>query len=432
MKGRLNLFQASMLRWRELYPYNAVHVMRIGKPLTAPDLQRAIDDVLTRFGLTGLNLDATRRRFEYEGGTAHASVHVLPPGPDAEETVRAEIERQLNAPFPREGPLDPFRFFAIDRGAGFDLGLGYDHFVAAGDSIVVLLMAIANRYGSAGTPPAAAEAPAKYAPTYGRLFLRQLLPTLVGLRRIPGNLASFRHAFRPRYPYGRSAAMGFMHCPIDGARVTALRRTAKAWGVTINDLLLALLLHTLSPLTEERRREPRRNELAVASNVNIRGDCGAAARGAFGQFLSSMLVSHPVPPGVGLEELARDVRGITTRIKREKLYLQTLLAMGVSGLIWRSLTPERRARFHGKAYPVWAGMTPLHVDALWQQAGGGTSAPEYFRAVPTGPLAPLVVAVTTAAGMLDIGISFRTAAFTRGDVDKMVVSIFERIDSLGQ
>lgn len=430
MKGRLNLFQTSMLRWRELYPYNAVHVIRIAQPLSAPRLQQGIDDVLARLGLTGLDLDVARGRFEYTGGAAHAPVQILPPGPDAAETVRAEIERQLNTPFNREGRIDPFRFFAVERGEGFDLGLAYDHVVAAGDSIIVLLKALADRYGDSGATPAAPGAPDVYPPTYRRLLARQLWPALIGMRRLPASLASFRHAFRPRYPYGHGAAMEFMHFRIDRPGVAAMRRTAAAWGATQNDLLLALLLHTLSPLTEERREQRRRNELAVASIVNIRGDCGPVARGAFGQFLSAFLVSHPVPPGVSLEALARDIRGITARIKREKLYLQTLFAMGVSGLMWRFLSPERRARFHGKAYPVWAGMTPLHVDALWKQAAGVTPTPEYVRAVPTGPLAPLVVAVTMADGTLDIGISFRTAAFTRGEIDNMATAIRDRINGM--
>ena len=29
MKGILNVFQAMMLRWRELHPYNAVHAVAI-------------------------------------------------------------------------------------------------------------------------------------------------------------------------------------------------------------------------------------------------------------------------------------------------------------------------------------------------------------------------------------------------------------------
>jgi hypothetical protein len=182
--------------------------------------------------------------------------------------------------------------------------------------------------------------------------------------------------------------------------------------------------------TLARRGEARRNELAVASIVNIRGDCGPAARAAFGQFLSSFLVTHPVPPGATLEALARDVGRETARTKREKLYLQTLLALAASGIFWRLLSPERRARFHRRAYPVWAGTTSLNVDALWAAAPGMTAVPDYVRAVPTGPLAPLVVAVTTAGGRLALGISYRTAAFTRADMDKIAASIRDSIASL--
>ncbi len=68
---------------------------------------------------------------------------------------------------------------------------------------------------------------------------------------------------------------------------------------------------------------------------------------------------------------------------------------------------------------MWAGCTPLDVDALWRDAGGGTPPREYLRAVSTGPLAPLVVAVTTAGEGLHLGISFRTAAFTREEISRI-------------
>jgi hypothetical protein len=79
---------------------------------------------------------------------------------------------------------------------------------------------------------------------------------------------------------------------------------------------------------------------------------------------------------------------------------------------------------------VWAGLSSLNVDALLARAAGTAPAPEYVRAVPTGPLTPVVVAVTMAAGMLEIGISFRTAAFTRGEIDKMAASILHCVDRL--
>ena len=43
MKGRLNLFQAAMLRWRSLHPYSAVHAVRIDRPLDAKRLSAGFD-----------------------------------------------------------------------------------------------------------------------------------------------------------------------------------------------------------------------------------------------------------------------------------------------------------------------------------------------------------------------------------------------------
>ena len=65
----------------------------------------------------------------------------------------------------------------------------------------------------------------------------------------------------------------------------------------------------------------------------------------------------------------------------------------------------------------------VNVDALWAHAGGRMPPPEYLRAVSTGPLAPLVVAITITAGVLHAGISYRTAAFTPADVDVIAAGI---------
>ena len=42
MRGKLNLFQATMLRWRELHPYSAVHAVHVAMPLDAVRLEAAI------------------------------------------------------------------------------------------------------------------------------------------------------------------------------------------------------------------------------------------------------------------------------------------------------------------------------------------------------------------------------------------------------
>ena len=432
MKGRFNLFQATMLRWRELHPYNAVHVVRIDHALDPARLASVIGGELAAFGLTGLTLDVARARYEYGGGAATPSIAVHAGGGDPMPVLAREIERELNRPFARDGPLDPFRFFVVDSGPRFHLGLTYDHFIAGGDSIVALMQEIFAGYCGSKALPDHARSRERYPATYRRLFLRHPGLVLRGLRRMRPMAASCRRSVRPRYPGGHDPHNAFAYCRVDPPEFAALTTTAKAWGVTVNDLLMAILLHVLEPLAGERAPTERRRELAVGSIVNLRRDFGSDPNTTFGQFLSSVRVSHPMPPGISLQQLACDVHAETACIKREKLYLQSLMAIGASGMLWRVLSREQREGFYTKNYPAWGAVTMVNVDALWAHAGGQMPPPEYLRAVSTGPLAPLVVAVTTAAGVLHAGISYRTAAFTPADVDRIAAGIVACAKRLAQ
>src|SRR4030095_5242703 len=135
-----------MLRWRALHPYNAVHVAFVERELDPERLRDAIGAQLVAAGLTGLVLDARAARYEYTGGAASVLLDVLGAGADAHAALCAEIERQLNQPFSADGPMVPFRFFALPDTGGFRLGLAYDHFTAGGDSIVALMQEIVDRY----------------------------------------------------------------------------------------------------------------------------------------------------------------------------------------------------------------------------------------------------------------------------------------------
>ncbi len=429
MKGRLNLFQESMLRWRDLHPYTAIHVGRVDRPLDAARLEAIIAHQLGALGLTGFSLDVTRRRFEYAGGPAEIALAVHAGGSQPGEVLAAVIERELNLPFAREGRLEPFRFFCIDSGPWFHLGLAYDHVISGGDSIVILLEGIVSRY--LGDKP---EAPPsrhleRYPETYGRLLLRQAAPALAGVRFLRGIAASCRRTVRPRGLKGRSPANGFVYRRLDPPEFAALLGAARAWGVTVNDLLLAALLQAMEPYAGRRSPDERRHELAVASIVNLRRDFGYDHT-TFGQFLSSFRVSHPLPPGIDLERLARDIHAETARIKSGKLYLQSLLGIAASGALWRFLSPAQRADFYAKNYPTWGAVTLVNVDALWENAGGRMPPPEYRRAVSTGPLAPVVVAATIAAGVLHAGISYQRAAFTASDIDHIADSFVGRLTHL--
>jgi hypothetical protein len=192
------------------------------------------------------------------------------------------------------------------------------------------------------------------------------------------------------------------------------------------------MLQTLSPLADKRQTARRRIYLAAASIINIRGDVGADVRAWFGQFLSSFRVAHRVPPGLALRELAQDIHAQSTEWKNRRLYLQTLVVMYYSSIVWRFLGLEQRQRFHVKNWPVWVGVTMLNVDALWREGGADPPAPAYLRGVSTGPLAPIVVAVTTAGGGLEAGISYRTGAFEAGTVDRIAAEVRQCLYTLGK
>ena len=72
MSVRLNLFQSTMLCWRDLYPYSAVHVVSVALPLDAARLDREVSLHLAELGLTSLDLDRRRRRYQWRASVGAA------------------------------------------------------------------------------------------------------------------------------------------------------------------------------------------------------------------------------------------------------------------------------------------------------------------------------------------------------------------------
>ena len=156
MRGKLNLFQATMLRWRELHPYSAVHAVHVAAPLDAARLRsgdraansRRADSPISRWmpRTTATTMPA-----------AHA--HGRAAGAGRRRRSAARPARRNRAPAePAVSGRRRARSVPVLRGrrttTSFDLALAYDHFIAGGDSIVLLLQAIVARYEGAATAPA--------------------------------------------------------------------------------------------------------------------------------------------------------------------------------------------------------------------------------------------------------------------------------------
>ena len=426
MRGHVNLFQASMLRWRDLHPYCASHVIAIEATLDAARLRATIAEVLEACGLTGLELADDHRSFVFAGGPASVALDFDEGGTSPFDAAAARIESTINITFPRSGRFDPIRVFAIRSGeSSFLLGLTYDHFIAGGDSIAVLVTDIADRYvGQAPLPPR----PERYPPGYARLLAAQATAFMRGLASLPGLLVGWRSAIRPHVRAPGDGTNGFAHFHVDASRTARLSSAAKRWGVTQNALLLACVLRSVAPIAAQRRHTGRRTKVALATIVNVRRDYQPPATQVFGQFLSSFRVVHPLPRDESIETLARALSQQARNAIDLKLYLMTLVAMGAAALLWPFADRSRRERLYLKYHPVFAGFTPLNVNALRRR--GASRDGDYLRAASTGPMAPMVVAVTSAGAALRIGITYRTAALEREDVRAVIASLQQSIDSL--
>ncbi|MFI4903157.1 MAG: hypothetical protein ACHP91_07055 [Burkholderiales bacterium] len=402
--GELNLFQRMMLRWRELHPYNAVHVVYVAQPLDAIRVRGAVAASLQAMGIADFALDATRRRYVYRGGPVEPALEVIDAADaDLDRVLSREIGAELNRPFAIGAPL---RFFAVASPAGFHLALAYDHFIAGGDSAAALLGIVVARIVGAPVDDAALR-PALYPATYASLVRRHPAWFARALAAMPAIARDSKSVYRCADRDPEDTHNAFEVIRVDAADTATLRRRARAQGVTLHDLVVAIMLKTLAPIAAGRVREHRRREIGVASIVNIRKDFGVETAGAFGQFLASMRIAHAVPDGVGIDALARDVRAITSPIKRRRLYLRTLYGLLFASAAWRFMSVGQRLRFYAKHHPAWAGVSMLDVDPLWPPSL--RPAARYTRGVSTGPLTPAVLAISTTTTGMSVGVSWRRA-----------------------
>jgi hypothetical protein len=406
-----------MLQWNELHPYSAVHVVRIRGALEAVRLRASIQTTVERRGLTRLELNRERFAFRYLGGPADCEIRTLAGAEDPYHAVVAEMERQLNLRFELAQPFSPFRFLVAPAGDSFLLGVVYFHPVADAESVVYLLKDIVASYVQEDTGTANNSLDL-YPDSRAHLLRRHPGILAHKLLAMPAQVRHLRQAHRPHYRDAGNMTNGLACFALPPEDLGALLAAGRAWNVTVNDLFLAFLMESLSACAAARDRARRRRKIAVGCIVNLRKDLGVDSRRAFGLFLGSFTVSHEVPADIGLRQLAEDIRRQTAPIKRHRLYLATPLDLGLARLFLRFFSPERRKRFYAKHYPLWGGITNMNLNLLWDTRG--RHAPlDYLRAVSTGPVTPLALSVTTLGDRVSLGLSYRTAVFTRTDIEDL-------------
>lgn len=416
-----------MLQWDEMHPYNAVHVARVPGILEAQRLQAGLSSALERAGLTRLVLDSWRHVYAYQDGPAPCEVKVLSQEPEATPALCAEVEWQLNTPFMPTPGFTPFRFFVMPATNSFFLGLVYFHPVADGEAIVHLLRTLLRDYLK---PDHSALAKLDRYPQHQAHLLRRYPG--VAARKVfafAGQLRRLRQSHRPRYREAQNLHNGFSFIAMPPEHLCSLVAAAKDWEVTVNDLLLALLFQSVAPLTGQRLQAKKRRRISVGCIVNLRKELGMDRAQVFGLFLGSFIVTHPMPTGIGLRELAQDIRQQTLATKRHRLYLATPMELAVGRFLWRFFSPARRKKFYQKNYPLWAGLTNMNLNSLWQPSAE-EGLIDYFRGVSTGPVTPLVFSVTTVGDHANVGLSYRSTVFSPQDIEQVQGHFVQHLEQL--
>ena len=406
--GKLNVFQQAMLQWNDLHPYHAVHVMRFQGEANVDRIRETITRRLAVQGLNSLWIDRAKRTFSYGTDPLPIEIEVVPAASDLDQSLNRETGRQLNQGFDFGTTFLPFRFFILAEQDSFLLGTTYFHPIADAESIALLLRELATDYVTGRTPEARKPLDL-HPPRHDGLLELCSKAAARKLLALPSDLRTMRRSHRTPLRDANDLGNVVRFMRVDSETLTGLTTTARAWGITLHDLLLAMLMRALSPLAPDRHAEARRCNLSLGTIVNIRRDHGIDSHRTFGLFLGSFMVSHPVPGEITLHQLATDLHRQTRDIKSRKLYLATPLELRLAGRIMSLYPPSRQKRFYHKNHPLWGGITNMNMNKLWPRDHDGPT--DYFRAVSTGPITPLVLSVTTFTGHMNIGLTYRPAVF---------------------
>jgi NRPS condensation-like uncharacterized protein len=350
-------------------------------------------------------------------GAASSQIRTIAGDESPQCALVGEIERQLNLPFDHTRRFSPFRFLVAPAKDSFFLGMVYFHPVADAEAVVWLLRDIVTCYQDSNAP-GLTDGLDLYPDSRAHLLRHHSKVVARKFLSLPAQTRNLRHSHRAPCRDVNNMANGLLCFSLEAEDLRRLVATAKSWGVTVNDLFMALLMKSLSPLSSARALARKRRKLSVGCIVNLRKDLGIDSRRVFGVFLGSFFVTHEVPGAISLRELATDLATQTARIKRHKLYLASSLELGLGRLMFKFFSPGRQKKFYAKHYPLWAGITNMNMNSVWDKTDDHAPL-DYFRAVSTGPIAPLVLTVTTFGDRLNLGVSFRLSVFSKNDISEL-------------
>lgn len=385
----LNIFQRVMRVWEGSHPYNAAQILHLQGP---PDIARITmmwNEVLAASGLGDACIRG--RRFCYQPAPRQDVAVVEGPLDDF-------ITRELNRPFvdakqPRATCTSmPFRPFVRPGGDSHHLGVIYQHWVADSVSLRMLLREWFCRLHD----PARVSAAPLQVPHGG--FWRYFGPRRGTWNLLTGAISTVRSTLR----FSRArrladanddqqVACSLHHLP-DGM-IDALLDAARRRKVTLNDLFLAALARAC----DQHGAAPRQTsqDLALGSIVDLRATCSENLETTFGLFLGFTAVLVPAALLSDPDRLLENIAAQNARQKQCHAAQVSMLRMAAGYTQAKFMTARRLAAFYRNYMPLSGGVSNVNMNRSWAAPYHPAPLLDYLRVAPTGPMVPLVIAVTT-------------------------------------
>jgi hypothetical protein len=425
--GRLNAFQRVMLQWTELSPYNAVHVYRLAgaaDPLALAESLRATFEH-SDIGAVEINEQEACYRHVCD---PRPTVEIVGGRGPAEARLSAHVAAEVNRPFARP-VCKPFRVSLLDAGPeSHYVILAYDHWASDSNGARLLMRHVLGRYLNLDIPENQTSLDL-YPGTYGEVFSQRLGGPRLAMPLLRSAFSAMMHrsARQTAYASNFQMSVGYDSYDVRPGTIEAVHQFARRNNASVHDVFLAAMGVVLADMLPRRAKS---GAIALGTIVDTRNDAQEDLSDTLGTFLGYYVTRLAGDRSIGFDELVRRVAEKTSKVKRQRSYLDAAVNFRVSSQIWPRLRPESRPLFARRALPMTAGVTNVFLRDSWINHYGGGKILEYRRAVSCGPALPLVLSPTTYDGRLNIGVNYRETVFSRAKITAIMASLVERLETV--
>jgi len=427
--ARLNPFQEVMAYWEIAHPYNAGQVVRLDGRADVPALQAAIQTACQHAGVGMLVLDRHRRCYRYERAES-IPLEVIALEESPTDTLRRALTEFINAGFP-DAPHHPIRWSILDDAgtASCSLITVWHHLAADEMSMRLLLRRVLNRYYGAQHPDDSHPLTVLPPPLSRAIGSRhRSLSQIAALGRFIRLRLAVREVYRFKEVKARGEGTHVHLASLPPGLAGQLATLCRSHGVTVNDLILAVLGKILARATAQARAHGAKRHLALGGAVSLRAVAPETLAHCFGVFLGHW-VTLLRRPDAALPALVSQVTAQTHAEKSAQRFAASQLGYSILALMSRWGSIRHHGQWYEKVYRLSGGVSNVRASTEWF-GHAGQHIREYSLVSPPGPAMPLVVASATLDDQLNLCLVARDAALSAAEAGTLLDQLRAELNAI--